>query len=110
MILYYLPSQVLHRGMARNQAHRFVEEAEAGRNAVPGRGAGWMGKWNQVEGATLVADLERAAYNFVELLEGNELGDGEFAHGNDQLWLEKIDLVVDPGGAIPDLIRRGDPV
>src|SRR5258708_2079715 len=69
-----------------------------------------MGERNQIEDATFVADLERATDNFIEFFEGEKLGDGEFTYGNDQIWLEKVDLIVHPGGAIPDLVRRRDSV
>ena len=54
-------------------------KSDSRRDAMPGRGAGGMGQRNQVEGAAVAAQLERAADDFVELLEGKELRDRKFA-------------------------------
>jgi hypothetical protein len=96
--------------MALDPAHGFAKKAETGWNAMPGRSSGWMGKRNQIKSATLPPDLEGAAYDLVEFLEREELGDGEFADGNDELRSQKVDLVVHPGRAISDFVRRRDAV
>jgi hypothetical protein len=69
-----------------------------------------MGQRNEFEGTAVVVQSKRSPDDFVELLESKELGDGEFADGNDQLWLEESDLVVHPGRTIPDLIRSRDAI
>jgi len=48
---------------------------------------------------------EGPAYDFVELLESNKLCDRNFTDRNDELWLEKIDFIIHPAGAISDFIR-----
>lgn len=96
--------------MPGDQPHRFPEQADSRRNAMPGGGAGRVGQWNQVEGAAVVAELKRSTHDFVELLEGKKLGDREFADGNDELWSQKIDFIIHPGRTIPDFVRRRDAV
>src|SRR4051812_239292 len=92
--------------MAGDAAHGFAEKTEAGRDAMPGRGAGRVRQRYQIESATLVADGEGAADDLVEFFEGQELGDGQFADGNDEVRLKQIDLVVHPTRAVADFIRR----
>jgi hypothetical protein len=100
----------LRRRVPCDQAHGFAEEAEAGRDAMPGRGAGRMREWNQIEGAPFVANAKGASHDFVELLEWEELRDGEFADWDDQLRSQEIDLIVHPARAIPDFVGRRDAV
>ena len=69
-----------------------------------------MGERDKIEGAMPVTNGEGAADDLVELFYREELRDGEFADGDDQLRSQKIDLIVDPGRAIPDLVRRRNAV
>lgn len=96
--------------MTGDAPHGFTEQAQAGWNAMPGRGAGGMRERDKIEGAALVANGKRAANYFVEFFERKKLRDGEFADGDDQLGSQEIDLVVHPGRAIPNLIRRGNAI
>src|SRR5438105_4308336 len=96
--------------MARDAAHGFAQQAEAGWNAMPGRGAGGMREGDKIEGAALVANGKRAPNYFVEFFEWKKLRDGEFADGDDQRGSQEIDLVVHPGRAIPNFIRRGNAI
>ena len=77
---------------------------------MPGRRAGWMGQWDQVERAAIAPQPKGAAYDFVELLEGEKLRDRKFPDRDDEPWLEQIDFIVHPGRAIPDLVRRWNAV
>src|SRR3954466_6801509 len=65
-----------------------------------------MGQRNKVEGAALVPNGEGPADDLVEFFERQELGDGKLADRNEQRRPEQIDLVIHPGGAVPDFIRR----
>lgn len=69
-----------------------------------------MGQWDQVERVAIAAQSERAAYDFVELLEGKKLRDRKFADRNDEPRLQKFDLIVHPRRAIPDLVRSWNAV
>ncbi len=69
-----------------------------------------MGQWDHFELATVSAERERSADNFVQFFEGKKLSDGKFAYRNDQLRSQQIDLVVHPGRTIPDFIRRRNAV
>ena len=69
-----------------------------------------MRQRNQVEGATVAPKGEGTPNDLVELFEREELGDREFADRNDELRLQQIDLVIHPGGTIPDLVGRWDAV
>jgi len=92
--------------MTCNEAHRFPQQIDTGRDAVPRRCAGGMGQRDEIERAPLIPDCETAADDFVEFFERQELGDGEFADRNDQRRSQQIDLVVHPGGTVSDFVRR----
>src|SRR5687768_6402301 len=77
---------------------------------MPGRGARRVRQGDQLEGSAVAAERERAAHDLVEFLEREELGDGEFAHGNDELRSQEVDFVIHPGRTIPNLVGRGDAV
>src|SRR5687767_13174833 len=64
-----------------------------------------MRQRNQVETAAVKAKRKGASDDFVELLEREELGNRELTDRNNELGLEKVDLVIHPGGTIPDLVR-----
>lgn len=96
--------------MSRNPAHGFAKKIETRRDAVPGRSARGVGQWDQIKGAALILDSEAASDDLIEFFEGQELGDREFANGDNELRSEKIDLVVHPGRTIPDFIRRGNAI
>ena len=91
-------------------AHRFLQQLFAGRDLVPGRGAGRMRQWNQIEPMVRAFDIKFPTNHFFQFLAADELGDGEFADGNDQLRLEEIDFIVHPRRAIPDFVGRGNSV
>ena len=69
-----------------------------------------MGQWDQIECATVATQPERPAYDFIELLESKKLRDRKFADRDDEPRLQKIDFIIHPGRAIPDLIRRRNAV
>lgn len=69
-----------------------------------------MGQWDQVECATIATQPERAAYDFVELLESEKLRDRKFADRDHELRLQKIDLIIHPRRTIPDLVRSWNAV
>ncbi len=69
-----------------------------------------MGQRDQIEWATVATQPERPAYDFVELLESKKLRDRKFADRDDEPWLQKIDFIIHPRRAIPDLIRRRNAV
>ena len=96
--------------MPGDQSHGFAEQADAGRDPVPGRSAGWMRQRDYFEGATVAADLETAPNDFVQFFKHEELRDRKFADGDDEPRLQKIDLIIHPGRAIPDLVRRRNAV
>src|SRR6476646_4874502 len=96
--------------MTRNAPHCFPEETEARRDAMPGRCTGRMGERNQIESAAFIVNGKGPAHHFIELLERQELRDGQFADGDDQLGSQEIDLVVHPGRTIPDFVRRRNTV
>jgi hypothetical protein len=64
-----------------------------------------MGQWDQVECTAIATQPERAAYDFIELLKSKKLRDRKFADRDDEPWLQKIDFIVHPCRAIPDLVR-----
>src|SRR2546423_9857684 len=96
--------------MTRNETQRFTQQTETGRNAMPGRGAGRMRQRNQIEGAAFIANLKRAADDFVQFFKGKKLRDSEFADGNQKFGLEQIDFVIHPGRAVTDFVRRRNPI
>jgi hypothetical protein len=69
-----------------------------------------VGQRDQVEGAAIAVQRERAPNNFVEFLERKELGDGELADGNNERRSKNIDFITHPGRTIPDLVWCGDAV
>ena len=69
-----------------------------------------MRERNQIEGAALVTNPERAPHNFIQFFEWEKLSDGQFTHWNDQVGLQQIDLVVHPVGAVSDFIGRGNTI
>src|ERR1700730_1215206 len=69
-----------------------------------------MRQWDHIECATVATQPERPAYDFVELLESKELCDRKFAYRDDEPWLQKIDFIIHPARAIPDLIRSRNAV
>src|SRR3982751_4663918 len=77
---------------------------------MPRRSTGGMRQWNKIERAAFLADGEAAADDFIELLEGKELRDSQFANGNDEGGSEEVDFVVHPGGAVSDFVRSWDAV
>ena len=89
-------SQIAHGRMTRDQSHRFAQQSDSWRYAVPGRRTGWMGQWDQIEYATVATQFESAPDDFVEFGEGDKLRDGQFADGNDEARSQKVDFVVEP--------------
>ena len=69
-----------------------------------------MGQGNEIELMAGVGDAEFLADDGVEFLEGDELLDGKFADGEDELGLKYFDFALEPGRAIADFLRRGDAV
>lgn len=65
-----------------------------------------MGQRDYIECAAVTAQPEGPAYDFVELFERKELSNRKFAHWDNEPWLEKINFIIHPGRAIPDLVRR----
>jgi hypothetical protein len=73
---------------------------------MPGGRTGWVGQWDHIEGAAVAIEAEGPTYNFVELLEHKKLCNRKFAHRDDKSWPQKIDFMIHPARAIPDLIWR----
>jgi hypothetical protein len=96
--------------MASDAPHGFAQQAESRRHSVPGRSAGWMGQWDDVELATIAVQRKRSANNFVELFKNKKLRDGQFTHRDDKLRLQEIDFIIYPGRAIPNFVRRRNAV
>lgn len=94
--------QSLEGRVRDNQTERLLEKRLAGFDSVPWRRAGWMGQGNQVERTARVIDGKRTADEFVELVEWNELGDGEFANRDDELRRKDFEFAAQPVGAIGD--------
>jgi hypothetical protein len=69
-----------------------------------------MRQWNQIEDAAFIANPKQSADDFVQFFEREKLRDGEFADRNQELGLKQIDLVVHPGRAITDFVRRGNAI
>ena len=69
-----------------------------------------MGQGDQVEHAAIAAQSEGAAYDFVELLEWKKLRDRKFSDRDDEPWTQQIDFIIHPGRAIPNFIRRRNPI
>src|SRR5436190_24200269 len=57
-----------------------------------------------------VAHLKDLADYLVEPAVREELFDGQFADGNDQLWFENIDFAFEPGSAVFDFVPGGNAV
>jgi hypothetical protein len=55
---------------------------------MPGRRAGRMRQWNQIESTAFIANPKQATDDFIQFFEGNELRDCEFADRNDEIGLE----------------------
>ena len=92
--------------MAGNAAHGFAEEVQTGWNSRPRGRARRVGQGNQVERPLSVPNSKGTTDYFIEFFEGKELGNREFAHCDNEMRPEKIDLVVHPGGTVADFVRR----
>lgn len=69
-----------------------------------------MRQRDQIEGAAIAVHRECAADDLIKLLDNHELRDCEFADRDQQLRTQKLHFVVQPGGAIANLIGRWDTV
>lgn len=69
-----------------------------------------MRERNEIESPPFIADRENTTDDLVQFLKGEELGYCEFSNGNDQLRSQEIDLIVHPGGAVPNLVRSRYPI
>ncbi len=82
--------------MARDFAHRFYEQFFSGRKFVPGRCAGGVGKRDKIDNRSSASDLKFTPNDFVEFFERDELRNGEFAYGDDEIWSEDFELILHP--------------
>jgi hypothetical protein len=55
-----------------------------------------MRQWNHIERAMVAMQLERPAYDFVELRENKKLGDRKFTNRDDELWSQEVDFIIHP--------------
>lgn len=100
----------MHRRMRGDQSHSLFEKSFAWYYAMPRRSAGRMRQWNQVEGASLSAQLECSSDHFVEFVEDYELRDRELADWNDEARPQDLELIVQPGCTISHFVRSRDSV
>ena len=92
--------------MARDQFERSHRQFAARRNFVPGRCAGGMGQRDHVKVMPRACDAKLAANYFLQFCAVDELGDCQPADWNDQTWLQHSNLIVHPGRAVADFVRR----
>jgi hypothetical protein len=69
-----------------------------------------MGQGYEIEGGALAFNDELATYDGFEFVEDDELGDGEFAHRNDQTRAQDFELIVHPRRTIGNLLRTRHPI
>lgn len=69
-----------------------------------------MWQRNQIEGMTVPANREGTADYFIESVEIEELSDGEFPHGDDQMRAQEIEFIVEPARAVPNFLRSGNAI
>ena len=63
---------------------------------MPGRCAGWVRQRDKIDSRARSLDLEFSANNDVESFDGDELGNGQFAHWNREARTQNRELVVHP--------------
>ncbi len=69
-----------------------------------------MRERNQIEDPTFAPELETASNHLVEFVEREELRDREFSDGNHESRPKNLELIVHPGGAVADLVGRGNAI
>lgn len=69
-----------------------------------------MRQRNEIEPMSRIFGGKGRPDDGIEFVAGHELANGQFAHGDDELRLQKIELRFQPVGAIQDFIRIGDAI
>jgi len=70
--------------MARDFQHGFLEQLFSWRNFVPGRRAGGMREWNEVETMLIQTQRKSLSNDIGQFFKRNKLGDREFANGDNK--------------------------
>ena len=92
--------------MARDEFERSHCQFAAGRNFVPGRCTGRMRQRNDVKAMPSACDPQFSANYFRQSFAVDELRYSQASHGNDETWLEDLNLIVHPRRAVANLVRR----
>ena len=96
--------------MPRDHFELALSQCFAGRNFVPGRCAGRMWQWNQVELTACMENAEFAADYAFQFNAVDKLRDRQSTDGNDKARLQNSDLVIHPQRTVANLIRCWDAV
>ena len=88
--------------MAGDEGHGVGEECLTGLDAGPGRGAGGMGKRDEVEFPAVEGGAETRADDLIHAGAGDEALDGEAADRDDEFGLQEEDFLAEPLGAVFD--------
>lgn len=96
--------------MRFDERERLTEEVAPGRNAMPWGCTGRVGEWNQIERSTGALDSKTVADDAVEFFHRQELRDRQFPDRDDEARLQNLDLAVEPGGAVCNLLRVRDAI
>jgi hypothetical protein len=73
---------------------------------VPGRRTGRMRQGNYLKAMPGACDPEFSANHFLQFFAVDELHDSQPADGNDETWLQDLNLITHPRRTVANLIRR----
>src|SRR5262249_59643218 len=100
----------MDRRMASDQFEGVPGECFPGWNFVPGRRAGRMRQWNQVEALARTRDAKFAANYAFQFCTVDELHDCQSANGNNEPRLQNPNLIIHPQRTVANLFRRRDAI
>ncbi len=91
--------------MARDQFERAFGQFATWRNFVPWRCTGRMRQGNYLKAVPGACDPEFSANHFLQFFAVDELHDSQPADGNDETWLQDLNLITHPRRTVANLIR-----
>ncbi len=86
------------------------KQVAAGRDAMPGGSARGVGQGNEIERVPGATDAKAAPDDLVKFRDIDELRDREFADGKHEPRSQNLELALEPGGTIRDLLGIGHAV
>jgi len=91
--------------MARDQFERAFGQFATWRNFVPWRCSGRMRQGNYLKVMPGACDPEFSANHFLQFFAVDELLNRQPADGNDETWLQDLNLITHPRRTVANLIR-----